>query len=45
MRKIKLCPRCRKAKLEMYAGWQTGNYICRGCGYIGPLSLEIEKKK
>ena len=42
--RIKLCPNCGKAGLEMYAGWQTGNYICRNCGYLGPIVLEIEKK-
>ena len=43
--KRRLCPACMKPCLELYAGWLTGNYICRKCGYLGPLAVEEEAKK
>ena len=43
MKKKTLCPNCRKPELELYAGWTTGNYQCRKCGYLGPLVLEEVK--
>lgn len=43
--KIKICPNCKKAGIGMFIGWETGNYQCDKCGYIGPVIVEIEKRK
>jgi len=47
--KIKKCPRCKSTRIVLEAGFITGNYHCRKCGYIGPIVLEediqIEKSK
>ncbi len=40
--KIKLCPKCKSDKIELYAAGITGNYRCRNCDYVGPLILEKE---
>jgi hypothetical protein len=42
--RILVCPVCRKGRLEMYAGWVTGSYICKKCGYIGSLVIEEDVK-
>ena len=36
-----VCPNCGAAGIEMYAGFVTGNYICKKCGYIGPVAERI----
>ena len=38
--KIKYCPKCRTANLDMYAGLITGTYHCKKCGYFGTLVIE-----
>lgn len=44
LKKIKICPSCKKAGIGMFIVWETGNYKCDKCGYIGPIIIEIEKK-
>ncbi|HLD85417.1 MAG TPA: hypothetical protein VI968_02565 [archaeon] len=38
--KIRLCPNCKKTGIELYAGWTTNSYICKKCGYLGPIVIE-----
>lgn len=45
MKKKKLCPNCKKQGVELYAGWVTGSYQCRKCGYVGPVVVEQVRKK
>lgn len=45
IKKRKLCPKCRSPDLQLYAGWYTGSYNCRHCGYLGPLVLEEDIRK
>lgn len=35
------CPSCRSSDIGLYMGGQLGKYECRGCGYVGPLVLEV----
>ncbi|MFW9772557.1 MAG: hypothetical protein ACFFBY_01120 [Promethearchaeota archaeon] len=46
MTKIKLCPKCRKAKLKNatnVSGWLAPDmYECTECKYIGYLYLEVD---
>lgn len=44
MKKL-LCPKCRSGRIEMYAGFVTGSYLCKKCGYLGPLIEEISAKR
>ncbi len=45
MKKRKLCPNCKKPRIELYAGWITGSYHCKACGYIGPVVIEETRDK
>lgn len=38
--KVYRCPRCRSEGISLEAGFLTGQYHCRKCGYIGPIVLE-----
>lgn len=46
---IKLCPKCGSPKLKLSSSfdiWLTPEqYICKNCGYKGPIILEVEKKE
>ena len=46
---IKLCPKCGSPKLKLSSSfdiWLTPEqYVCRNCGYKGPIILEVEKKE
>ncbi len=37
----KQCPVCKSVNITWYAGGVTGNYECKGCGYVGILVLEV----
>ena len=43
--KIKLCPKCKSKKIELFAGLVTGSYHCKKCWYIGPMIIEKEISK
>jgi uncharacterized protein (DUF983 family) len=43
--KLRRCPKCHSLKWEMFAGFVTGTYHCRECGYIGPFLEEIDLSK
>lgn len=43
--KQKICPSCKKPRIEFFIGLATGNYKCSNCGYIGPIVIEVEKIK
>lgn len=46
MPSIKFCPNCKSEDVEMVAGGITGGWMCRACGYSGPvLEKEILDKK
>ncbi len=49
MMKPKKCPNCRSEGLDLFLGFTTGNYLCKRCGYIGPIAVEentiITRKK
>ena len=38
--KVRKCPRCKSTDITLDTGGQTGKYICKKCGYIGPLIVE-----
>jgi hypothetical protein len=44
---FKVCPRCRSSKIKFSSNldlWLTPKqYLCKNCGYIGPIILELEK--
>ncbi len=40
---VKKCPNCGSTDVTLYLGGQFGTYICKNCGYIGPLILEEDK--
>jgi len=46
-RSVKACPRCGSLEIQLsskFDAWLTPKlYVCRGCGYIGPIVLEIDK--
>lgn len=46
MTKIRICPKCKEAKLKNFvniSGWLAPNmYECTACGYVGPLYLEVD---
>ena len=37
-----ICPRCKSKNVTLYDGGITGKFICKKCGYIGSLIIEIE---
>ena len=38
--KIKICPKCKSSNITLYMGGKFGKYICKDCGYVGPLVIE-----
>ncbi|MFQ5620914.1 MAG: NAD(P)/FAD-dependent oxidoreductase, partial [Candidatus Nanoarchaeia archaeon] len=38
------CPDCRSTEITLYMGGQFGKYLCKSCGYVGPLILEKDAK-
>ncbi len=48
MRKIRLCPKCKKPKLRSatnVSGWLAADmYECTECGYVGRFFIEIDPK-
>jgi hypothetical protein len=38
------CPVCQSEEITTYMGGQFGKYICKKCGYIGPLVIETNKQ-
>jgi len=49
MRKIKLCPKCKKPQLKNatnVSGWLAPSlYECLNCKYIGPLFIEVDSNE
>jgi len=43
--KIKICPSCKSFDITFYMGGKFGKYICKKCGYVGPLIIEKKIKK
>jgi len=45
-RTIQVCPRCKAQTLRrssQFDGWIfPDKFICNKCGYVGPLSVEVE---
>ncbi len=41
---MRQCPQCRAEAITWYMGGQFGKYLCKSCGYIGPVVLEGEPK-
>lgn len=39
------CPVCRSEEITIYMGAHFGKYLCKKCGYIGPLVIDEDKKK
>jgi predicted RNA-binding Zn-ribbon protein involved in translation (DUF1610 family) len=43
------CPRCGSPKLRLSSSldyWLTPQkYVCKECGYIGPIFMELEKEE
>jgi predicted RNA-binding Zn-ribbon protein involved in translation (DUF1610 family) len=43
------CPRCGSPKISLYSSldfWLTPKkYVCKNCGYIGPIVMELEKEE
>ena len=36
----KRCPKCKRKGVDLFLGFTTGNYLCKKCGYIGPIVIE-----
>ncbi|NWG11269.1 hypothetical protein HXY33_05940 [Candidatus Bathyarchaeota archaeon] len=43
------CPRCGSAEIHLAHSldyWLTPRkYLCEGCGYVGPIVMELEKEE
>ena len=39
MMKLKICPKCKSKNLK-YVPWLGQIWICKSCGYKGPLIIE-----
>lgn len=39
---MKICPKCKSKNITLYRGGITGQYVCKDCGYIGELIIEID---
>ncbi|MBW2995804.1 hypothetical protein KY332_00730 [Candidatus Woesearchaeota archaeon] len=46
--KVQACPKCKSVNIYYEAAGtldKRGKWVCKDCGYIGPLILEKEWKK
>jgi len=41
MKKILVCPVCKSKDVTLDTGGITGKYVCKNCGYIGSVILEL----
>jgi hypothetical protein len=45
----KYCPRCGSPELRFVTGFGFGfvpqKFICKSCGYVGPIIMELEKEE
>ncbi len=41
MKKILVCPVCKSTEITLDTGGITGKYMCKNCGYIGSVVLEL----
>ena len=37
---MKRCPQCKSTNVTLYMGGHFGKYLCKKCGYVGPLIIE-----
>lgn len=41
--RILICPICKSDKINLYLGGYAGMlYRCPSCGYIGPVTIEVD---
>jgi len=40
--KINICPACKSSEINFFVGFESGQYECKACGYVGPIILEKE---
>jgi len=44
---VQVCPRCGSTNIKLSSKldvWLTPKqYVCKDCGYVGPIVLELEK--
>lgn len=49
MKKLKLCPKCKKPKLKQatnVSGWLAADmYECTECDYVGRIYIEVEPEE
>ncbi|MEM2568844.1 MAG: hypothetical protein QXT67_02745 [Candidatus Bathyarchaeia archaeon] len=47
--RILACPRCESRNIELsskFDAWlMPKRYVCKDCGYIGPIVLEIDREE
>ena len=47
--KILLCPACGGKNVELLSKFDAWllpkRYLCKSCGYLGPIILEVEKER
>jgi predicted RNA-binding Zn-ribbon protein involved in translation (DUF1610 family) len=45
----KYCPKCGSSDIGLSGGFGFGfvpqKYLCRSCGYFGPIIMELEKEE
>ncbi len=41
MKKIIVCPVCYSTDITLDTGGITGKYMCKNCGYVGSVVLEL----
>jgi len=43
----KYCPRCGSPEIQLIMdfgfGFTPQKYVCKNCGYVGPIVMELEK--
>ena len=39
--RVVVCPICNSSKMAPWMGGEAGvQYLCKACGYVGPLAIE-----
>jgi transposase-like protein len=43
------CPRCASPNIHLFGSLEyfltPKKYVCEGCGYVGPIVMELEKEE